>query len=144
MSNVGLRSPAVKVGDLVYFGRMIDKIRQHAEGKLPQEYQTNLGKGFDDWCVKFLRLEYQQLVARVKSGGSEEEILQWCFDHGRRPTSHDIWYWNEFMRKRGWNDDISATLKRRKEEANMADREEIETMFAFIDADEGHAFATTA
>ena len=41
------------------------------------------------------------------------------------------------MRKRGWNDEVSETLKRRKKEAGMAGRSEIETMFAFIDADEG-------
>jgi gluconokinase len=47
--------------------------------------------------------------------------------------------WNEFMRERGWNDEISGTLKRRKKETGMADRSEIETMFAFIDADEGRS-----
>jgi len=36
MSHVpGLRSPYVKVGRLVYFGRMLDKIRLHAAGRLP-------------------------------------------------------------------------------------------------------------
>ena len=43
------------------------------------------------------------------------------------------------MRKRGWNDEVSETLKRRKKEAGMAGRSEIETMFAFIDADEGRS-----
>ena len=41
------------------------------------------------------------------------------------------------MRKFGWNDKGSDILKRRKEEAGMSDRTEIETMFGFIDADEG-------
>jgi hypothetical protein len=39
----GLRSPYEKIGRLVYFGRMLDKIRLHATGKVPPEYQTNLG-----------------------------------------------------------------------------------------------------
>ncbi len=30
----GLRSPYAKVGRLVYFGRMLDKIRLHAAGRL--------------------------------------------------------------------------------------------------------------
>jgi hypothetical protein len=34
--------------------------------------------------------------------------------------------------KRGWNDEASETLKRRKKEAGMAGRSEIETMFAFM------------
>ena len=43
------------------------------------------------------------------------------------------------MRKRGWNDEVSRTLKRRKQEAGMSDRSDIETAFQFIDADEGRA-----
>jgi hypothetical protein len=43
------------------------------------------------------------------------------------------------MRKRGWNDEISEILKRRKKEAGLAGRSEIETMFAFIDVDEGRS-----
>ncbi len=43
----------------------------------------------------------------------------------------------------GWNDEISETLKRRKKEAGMAGRSEIETMFAFIDADEGRSLGVT-
>jgi len=36
----------------------------------------------------------------------------------------------------GWNDELSEVLKRRKKEAGMAGRSEIQTMFTFIDADE--------
>ena len=46
MRELGLRSPYAKVGGLVYFGRMLDKIRQHAKGQLRPDYQTNLGRGF--------------------------------------------------------------------------------------------------
>src|ERR1043166_6925274 len=143
MRELGLRSPYAKVGGLVYFGRMLDKIRQHAKGHLPPDYQANLGRGFDASCTTFLRLEYNQLVERVKQGGSDEEILQWCFSTGRQPSDEEIYVWNEFMRKRGWNDEISETLKRRKKEAGMAGRSEIETMFAFIDADEGRSFVSS-
>jgi hypothetical protein len=88
-------------------------------------------------CVTFLQIDYDQLARRVKQGGKDEEILQWCFDNGRRPSEDDIYIWNEFMRKRGWNDEVSETLKRRKQEAGMSDRSDIETAFQFIDADEG-------
>ena|SRR5438067_13171882 len=137
MGTVALRSPSEKVGGLFYFGRMLDKIRLHAKDELPADYHANLGKGFDEKCVKFLRIDYDQLVERVKRDGSDEQILQWCFDHGRRPTDHDIYVWNEFMRKRGWNDEVSEILQRRKQDAGMADRSGIETSFQFIDADEG-------
>jgi Domain of unknown function (DUF5069) len=139
MRELGIRSPSAKVGGLVYFGRMIDKIRQHEKGKLPLDYHANLGRGFDEFCTKFLHVQYHDVVRRVREGGTDEEILWWCFDKGRRPTDTEIYVWNEFMRKRGWNDDITEILKRRKKEAGMAGRSEIDTMFAFIDADEGRS-----
>ena len=73
----------------------------------------------------------------MKQGGTDEEILQWCFSAGRKPSEEEIHVWNEFMRKFGWNDHGSEILKRRKKEAGISDRADIETMFGFIDADEG-------
>ena len=137
MATVALRSPSEKMGGLFYFGRMLDKIRLHAKGELPPDYHPNLGKGFDEKCATFLRITYDQLVERVNRGGTDEEILQWCLDHGRRPDENDVCVWNEFMRKRGWNDEVSEILHRRKKEAGMMDRSDIQTAFQFIDADEG-------
>jgi len=137
MAKVPLRSPSEKVGGFFYFGRMLDKIRVHARGELPSDYHANLGKGFDEKCVTFLRVTYDELLDRVKQGGTDEEILQWCFDVGRRPSDNDVYVWNEFMRKRGWNDEVSKVLNRRKAEGGMADRSDIQTSFQFIDADEG-------
>jgi gluconokinase len=139
MSEFPVRSPAAKVRGLVYFGRMLDKIRVHAEGKLPSDYQANLGKGFDQNCTTFLRVDYHQIVARVQQGGTDEEILEWCYANGRRPAEDDVEVWNEFMRKRGWHDEIAEFLTRRKKEAGMAGRSEIKTMFEFIDVDEGRS-----
>jgi gluconokinase len=136
-----VRSPAAKVGGLVYFGRMLDKIRAHAKGILPVDYQENLGKKFDRYCSDFLGVDYDDLVHQTKLGGTDEQILHWCFMQGTQPTEAEMYIWNEFMRKRGWNDEASAILARRKQEAGMADRDEIETMFQFIDADEGRPVA---
>jgi gluconokinase len=135
----GLRSPHVKTRGLAYFARMLDKIQAEARGELPEEYRANLGRGFDANCLNFLRIDYGRIIERVKQGGSDEEILDWCYDQGRRPSDEDIYVWNEFMRKRGWNDEISDVLKRRKKESGMAVRSEIETMFDYIDADEARA-----
>lgn len=142
MKEFPVRSPADKLAGLVYFGRMLDKIRVHARGELPADYQPNLGKGFDAKCCAFLHLDYNELTERVKKGASDDEMVEWAFTAGRRPTDDEITMWNEFMRKFGWRDHASEILERRKREAGMTDRAEIETMFQFIDADEGRA--TTA
>jgi len=133
------RSPAAKVGGLVYFGRMLDKIRAHARGDLPPDYVPNLGKGFDGRSVRFLGVKYENLLARAERGGTDEEILDWAFQNGRKPSEEEIEIWNEFMRKCGWNDDITEVVERRKKESGLTNRDDIETMFNYIDADEGRA-----
>ena len=110
---------------------------RHSADALPDDYHRNLGKGFDELCVNFLGINYDDLIQRVKQGGTDEEILQWCFEKGRAPNENDVYVWNEFMRKRGWNDEISEILERRKKETGMTDRSDIQTSFQFIDADEG-------
>jgi hypothetical protein len=137
MKNVGLRSPCDKVGGMVYFGRMVDQIRAHANGELPPEYQANLGKGLDEHCVNFLGVSYNLVVQFVNEGLSDGAILQSCFGMGHRPSEAEIYMWNEFMRKRGWNDELSETLESQKKKEAMLSRSEIQTVFQFIDADEG-------
>lgn len=131
------RSPKEPVGGIVYFGRMIDKIRLMDSGRLHSDLHANLGTGFDERCVRFLGVNYDALREHVVSGASDERALQWCFENGRRPTDEQIEVWNEFMRKRGWNDEVTPTLIRRKAESGFEAREEIQTMFDYIDADEG-------
>src|SRR5450432_4286882 len=133
------RSPAEMVGGLVHIGRMLDKIRAHANGELPADYIPNLGKGFDGRSVRFLGVSYDDVVARVQQGGTDDEILRWAFAKGRTPSEDEMEIWNEFMRKCGWRDNISETLVRRKKESGLAGRDDIETMFQYIDADEGRA-----
>jgi hypothetical protein len=135
--DLDLRSPYEKVGGLVYFGRMLDKIRSHARGELPLEYVVNLGKGFDEKCATFLRVRYELVVEYVNSGLTEEAILQSCFGMGHRPSEGEIYVWNEFMRKRGWHDELSLILESQKKKGGMLPRSEIQTMFQFMDADEG-------
>jgi Domain of unknown function (DUF5069) len=137
MKDFPVRSPAEKVGGLVHFGRMLDKIRLHARGDLPEDYHPNLGKGFDAKCCAFLHLDYGELGKRVNEGATDDEMLDWAFTAGRRPSDDEITMWNEFMRKFGWRDHAAEILVRRKREAGMENRAEIETMFQFIDADEG-------
>lgn len=133
----GLRSPYDPVGGLFHFGRMLDKIRLHAAGQLPTDYHQNLGVGFDGRCCSFLGVKYEDVVARVKLGGGDDEVLQWCFENGRKPTEEEIEVWNAYMSKRGWRDGASARLAQRKKESGLENRDDIQTFFDLIDAEEG-------
>jgi hypothetical protein len=130
----GLRSSYEKIGGIVFFGRMLDKIRLHAQGKLPVGY--NRGFGLDGRCFRFLHVEYAALVERTLQGGTDEEILGWCFQNGRRPNEEEIEIFNEFMTKRGWRDDASESLIKSKSESGFAHRDDIQTFFDFHKADE--------
>jgi len=132
-----LRSPYDKTFGLVYFGRMLDKIRSLARGELPPEYAENFEKDFDEKCATFLGVNYELVVNYVNQGLTDQAILQSCFGMGHRPSEGEIHMWNEFMRKRGWNDDLSGTLENQKKKHAMLSRSEIQTAFQFIDADAG-------
>lgn len=142
MPNVpGLRSPYAKVGRLVYFGRMLDKIRLHAKGKLPPDYVANLGDGkpgmFDTRCCAFLRVRFAELQTRVLAGGfTDEQLLAWCHEHGGPRTDEECYMWNCFLMKRGWRDDATVRLRQRIAESGF-DAKPIMTFFDYIDFDEG-------
>ena len=134
----GLRSPYAKVGRIVYFGRMLDKIRLHAAGKLPPaDYAANLGKGFDSRCCNFLRVNYDELKARTVEGDlNDAQVLQWAEQRGGARTDEECEIWNDFMMKRAWRDPASVTLAKRIAESRLEGRP-IMTMFDYLDFDEG-------
>ena len=138
----GLRSPYAKVGRLVYFGRMLDKIRLHAAGKLPLgDYDANLGKGFDGRCCNFLRVAYDDLKARVLTGDLDDaQLLAWCHERGGPRTDEECEVWNGFMMKRGWRDAAAEVLAKRIQES-VLEGEPVLTMFDYLDYDEGRASA---
>lgn len=132
------KSPQTETGGLRYFARMLDKIRLQADGTLDPEYQENLGRGADMRLIKFLRIEYNKLQDRVREGGTDEEILEWCYSTGRRLYKNDVEIWNGFISKLGWNDFASNHLAKCKTEAGLADRDEIQTLSQLFDVEERH------
>ena len=131
------RSPHDTIHGLVYFPRMVEKIRRHAAGELGEDYIPNLGKGFDGRCCSLLGVNYAELAAAVSAGLSDEEAWNWACKQGKAPTEEQIEVWNGFMTRRGWDDDLTETLVRRKKEGGFENRNDIQTMFDYIDADEG-------
>ena len=137
----GLRSPHDEVKGLVYFGRMLDKMRLASAGKLPEGWQPMRGtamKGtFDARCCSFLKVDYVALEAETLKGDkTDEELLEWAYSNGRRPTDEEIEIWNGFMTKRGWRDAGTQRLNERLAEIGLPPGA-AQTMFEFIDIDEG-------
>ena len=87
-----------KTNGLIYFARMLDKIRLHAAGRLAPGYFVGVEDPtfFDSRCTRFLGVDYDELKKRTLEGGSDEEILDWCFERGRKPGEEEIEIWSAF------------------------------------------------
>ena len=120
-----------------YFARMLDKIRKKNNSELREDFHENLGKSLDGRCVEFLRIKYTDLVEQTLLGGTDEEILKWCFANGRELDANDIFIWNQFSEKLGLRNNLSDVLVQRKLESSLEHRDDIVTMFQYFDADEG-------
>jgi hypothetical protein len=136
----GLRSCYDKVGRLIYFGRMLDKIRLHAEGRLPAEYQAQLGDSqfytLDGRCCRFLGVPYPDLKKRTLEGGSDDEVLAWVHARGAVRTDEECHVWNRFIAKLGWRDERSAVLPQRILNSGLTGKP-IDTLIDHIEYDEG-------
>ena len=132
------KSPKEMTSGMMYFPRMLDKIRLHARGELGEEYRANLGipKSADGACLNFLRVNYDDLCKRVQQGGTDEEILEWCYEKGRRLNEGDLMVWNGFASKLGWNDFATPMLEEQKKKYGITHRTDIVTIPDLMDLDE--------
>ena len=125
---------------LVYFARMLDKLRLHAAKQMPVDYHANLGKGMDGRMCRHLRVDYEKLCHRVLSNtdDADETILEWCYNEGRALDDQDVLVWNCFATKRGWKDDDGASefFQEIKAKNGFADRDDIQTFFELFEVEE--------
>jgi hypothetical protein len=134
------RSPRERVGGLYYFGRMLDKIRCHLRDALPEEYRPNFGVGLDGMLCGMLGVAHADLIERMRGGGSDEEILEWCYARATRLNRTQVHIWNEFARKVGWNDRTTQFLSKVKaEDGTTVETADLSTAFELIDYREGRS-----
>ena len=134
-------SDHVKTRGVVYFARLVDKIRLHAAGKLPADYVTHLGfadsTSFDARFSRFWELDYEAIKARTLKGGTAEEIFDDLFA-GRQPLNvEQVFVWNLFLLKRGWRDSGTAGVGAEEAAAGIPDRADVQTYVDMHDIDEG-------
>jgi hypothetical protein len=135
----GLRSPYDKtLGGLHHLGRMLDKIRLKQAGRLPEDFHRNYGLsvGLDGTLCGFLGVKFEDIEARVQQGGTDEEIAEWIFARGLRPSRTQANVWNEYIRKLGWNDRYGSFIAKIKAEIGRVDHPAC-TTFELIELTEG-------
>ena len=131
------RSPYDKVGDLVFLGRTIDKIRLKAAGQLRPDFFELMGDGYDARIMGYLNLDYPKFAEFVLTGPSDDECWQYCVQNGRKLNDLDVLIWNDFAAKRGWRDAVSDLLEKFKAKSGLAARSDIQTFFEYWEVDEG-------
>jgi gluconokinase len=82
-------------------------------------------------------VRHAEIVKQVLAAKTDEQVLAWCHVTGGARTDEQCDIWNMFMTKRGWRDEAHERLHLRIRESGLAGRNDIETFFDFIDADEG-------
>src|SRR5438093_10732844 len=116
-------SDYIQTKGLIYFARMLDKIRLYAVGRLAEGYFVGVEDPtfFDARCTRFLGVDYDELAARTLQGGSDEEILEWCFARGRKPREEEIAVCNAFFFKRCWRVEASGDRLEAKRRSHWSD-----------------------
>jgi hypothetical protein len=132
---VALRSPKEKLAGWVHLPRFIDKIRLNKEGKLPPDYQPNLGKGFDGYWLETTGVKFDDFV-QIVAKSDDQQIEQWVKSNVKK-SAQEVEAYNQKILNRGRNDDVSERLKQRKKESGFENRDDIQTFVDYIDADEG-------
>ena len=138
MGKIDLCSDYVQVRGIMFFARLLQKIRLRAQGKLPKDYNigmTNEGS-FDARFCRFWEVDFDKIDARTLEGGTDEEIFDSVFA-GRKINPEHVLVWNGFLTTRGWRDEASEELEHEKQAIGFADRTDIQTFIDFHDADEG-------
>lgn len=131
------RSPRETMCGWMHLPRYIDKIRLHLAGRLPADYQPNLGKGFDGSWLKAAGLTHEQMVEVVRGTITDGEVADWVRANVRRTDAEKRAH-AEGMLNYPKPDDaaLQDRLRQRKEAAGLGGREDIRNFVDFIDADE--------
>lgn len=129
----------VETYGVMFFARMLDKIRLHARGVLAADYHRGFSDptGFDARFCRFWEIDYEEAKAKALEGASNEEVFDFCFRHRAHPNAEQKLVWNNFLTKRGWRDDGASDLVREKERTGFAARADIQTWVDLHDVDEG-------
>ena len=131
-------SDYVETRGLVFFARMLDKIRLQSAGKLRAGYNLGFDEPscFDARFCRFWEVSYERIRDATLAGKSNDEVLSEVLGTG--PLNPErVLAWNALILKRGWRDDVSSELEEVKRTHGFGRRSDIQTFVDFHDADEG-------
>ena len=137
------RSPRCRLGGYIILPRMLDKGRATIAGK-NGEYHYNCP--LDEKLLKFLGLDPEALLAEIKTGKGDGEILEWVNQNAKhKHTPWEIEQWSDYHDKRGPTSDAETMgFFAEKVGAFSKTRGDIQTWFDLLDTDDHVTFGGKA
>ena len=121
----------------MHLPRYIDKIRLHLAGRLPADYQANIGKGFDGRWLEAAGLQHEAFIEVVRGTLTDGEVADWVLKNVHRTEAQKAAHREQMLNYPAKDDaKMQERLATRKHEADLAHRAELTTFVDFIDADE--------
>lgn len=132
------RSPRVRLGGFVHLPRMLDKCRALVAGKLGEYiFPCPLDKRF----ATFAGVSLDALLAEVKAGKSDSEMLQWVRANMKTPRDpYDVEAWSRWLeslspgdaeRHAGFAETLSAIAPKRDDIRTNFDRLDLDDYVSF-------------
>lgn len=137
------RSPRCRLGGYVILPRMLDKGRATIAGK-NGEYHFSCP--LDEHLFKYLGLVPEALLAALKTGKGDGEMLKWVNENARhKHTPWEIEQWSAYHDKRGPTSDAETLgFFGEKVGAFSKIREDVQTWFDLLDTDDHVTFGGKA
>jgi hypothetical protein len=138
MSNIIYpRSSRETMDGWMHLPRYIDKIRLHLAGKLPPDYESNVGKGFDGIWLKAAGVTHEQMVDVVKNSLTDGQVCDWVRQNVKRTDAQKRAHAEDMVArpKPGDVESLQRFIQRRKE-FGLAHRDDVKTWVDLNDADE--------
>lgn len=135
-----LRSPREKLGGYIFLPRLIDKVRLHAQGRLPAEYIGNLlkpGLTTDGRFLEFTGLDGEELRNAILATDTDADVLSWVLQRARASSDTDKRQWAEKVD--AYRPDANIAQLRKKFYPDLAKKVDVTllSVFDLIDMDEG-------
>jgi hypothetical protein len=135
-----LRSPRETLGGYVILPRLIEKVRLHAQGRLPPEYHAQLlgpELTLDGRFLAFTRLDREALRAAILAAPDDAAVLAWVDRHAVPHTTAEKRAWAEEID--AYRPDAERATRRARTYSHVAARVDVGaiSIFDLIDLDEG-------
>jgi len=129
------RSGRERLGGVVFLGRTIDKMRAHLNGTAG-EY--NAHRGISMRVFNLFGVTPEQFEQAVRETRTDEGVLQWLHEHGKRPTQQQIEEHNQTVLNLGPQDEQGmARFRANLERLSFGDRTDVKTHIDAEDLEEG-------